>query len=159
MKLSQVERSVCIWGPLNEESLSRLKQLSWLVVVPENRPRLLGLRHNALKLKKAGINFVYCNDNALGLLFAKKKIVKTVIFYKSRDGKGVTGFSGTLYVFLLSRLHGVSVEFLPAAVLADDPAASTAMLGGRKFILENNPADFIMEGDTEVIDEELLAEK
>jgi len=80
VKLNALKNLILIWGPLSEEAAQELKKEGSLVLVAENRPSLLGLKHNIPILKKEQVDFVYCTDNALGFLFYKQKIKKTLIF-------------------------------------------------------------------------------
>jgi methylthioribose-1-phosphate isomerase len=105
MKLDALKQAVLVWGPLSEEAVKRLKTQGSPILVAECRPSLLGLKHNLPLLKKAAVDFVYCTDNSLGLLFYKKKINKTLIF----GGKGV---SGSLYAALLSKIHNIPLEII-----------------------------------------------
>ena len=110
---------------------------------------MTGLRHNIQKLKKAGIKFVYVNDNALGSLFSKSKISRTIIFYKEKNDREVRGFCGTMYVAILSRLHNVKIELIPAKDLLSEGSAE--MLGGKKYILKDNVREFIVPAEDEAI--------
>lgn len=154
MKLDKIEKAVLVWGPVSSQGLARIRQTGWLVIVAENRPGMIGLRHNLNQLKEAGINCVYCNDNALGLLFAQGKIFKTAVFYKAKNEKGIQGFCGTLYAVLLSRLHNVGVEFFPAPEGFIDPGGNASNLSGRKLIIENKTDEFVVETQDELIAEE-----
>ena len=69
--------------------MQQLRQSANLVIVPENRPFMLGLKRNCPALKRDNIRFVYCNDNALSLLFYKGKIIKTMIFYKEKKDQAL----------------------------------------------------------------------
>jgi len=44
--MSKVENAVLIWGPVSSEGINYLRFQGKEVVVCENRPYLLGLRHN-----------------------------------------------------------------------------------------------------------------
>jgi hypothetical protein len=145
-----------VWGPASPEGIEHIRQLGWLAVLPECRPGMIGLRHNVVRFKKAGMNYVYCNDNALGLLFARSAIFKTIIFYKSKDDKGVAGYCGTTYVQLLSYLHKIGVEYMPSPQVLPDLSGSVDILGGKKFVVANNPGELIIGAEDELIEMELL---
>ena len=145
MKLDALKDAVLVWGPLSEEAVKRLKAEAGPILVAECRPSLLGLKHNLPLLKKAGIDFVYCPDNGLGLLFYKKKINKTLI-------SGDKGISGSLYAALLSKIHNVPLEIIaqgPAGLKDLDRDAST--LEGKDFILEVDKEEYIIEPGQEII--------
>jgi len=150
MNLKAIDNALLVWGPVPDEALAHIHTTGWLVIVPEGRPFMTGLRHNAQKLKKAGIKFVYVNDNALGTLFDKGKISRTIIFYKEKNDKGIKGFCGTMYVAILSRLHGVAIELLPAKDFP--PEGSVETVGGKKYILKDNTQDSIVAAEDEIVD-------
>jgi methylthioribose-1-phosphate isomerase len=153
MKLNALKSLTLVWGPLSEEAATKLKSQDSLVLVAENRPSLLGLKHNIPILKKEQVDFIYCTDNALGLLFYKQKIKKTLIFSKDR----LKGVSGSLYAALLSKIHNVPVEIMEQGSIdlkALDRDAST--LGGKDFILEDNKEEYIIRQDLECIDKGVL---
>jgi len=157
MKLADINNAVLVWGPVSEQGLSCLKEKAKLVIVAENRPYLTGLLHNAPLLKKKGIDFVYCNDSALGLLFYKKKISEVVIFYKEEKDSGFLTYSGSLYAALLAKLHGVSVRLFPAEKLNTEVLDKDASaLEGKTFILEENGSNYIIEAEEEFIGQEVL---
>lgn len=109
MTLESINNATLVWGVPNKDALDTIKEKNYLVVVPEQRPTLLGLRIVEL-FKEQGVKTVYCTDNTLGLLFYKKKIAKTFIFSLGCSDNGVIAQSGGLYVSLLSKLHGVPIE-------------------------------------------------
>jgi len=149
MTLDGIDKALLIWGPMPDEALSYIRSVGWLVIVPEGRPFMTGLKQNAQKLKKAGIKFVYVNDNTLGILFNKGKIFRTIIFYKEKNDTGIIGFCGTMYVTILSRLHNVKIELFAAQAL--QLAGSVDLLGGKKYILKDNVRDFIVEASDEAV--------
>lgn len=110
MDIKHIENAILIWGPLNESAIAYLKEQRRKVIVPEMRPSCMGLSRVLPVLKKEKIPAIYCTDNMLGLLFMKKKIGETIISYRKEDKKGITGISGSRYVVLLSRLHGVKIK-------------------------------------------------
>jgi len=157
MKLADIKNAVLVWGPVSEQGLSYLKKQSKLVIAAENRPYLTGLLYNAPLLKKQGIDFVYCNDSALGLLFYKKKISEVIIFYKEEKNNGFLAYSGSLYAGLLAKLHGVSVKLFPAEKLNVEVLDKDAsVLEGKTFILEEGKSNYIIEAKDEFITQEVL---
>ena len=133
MKIKELNNLILIWGVLSKENLKFLK--GERVLVPENRPFLYGLKHNIPILKENNISFVYCTDNMLGHLLYKNKIKKTFIFYKENIKDKVIGPCGSLYVSLLSKLHGVAVEFfLGAKVNFNNIDLDASTLGGKEII-------------------------
>lgn len=152
MKLEDIKTAVVVWGAVSGQGITYLKERGNLVVVPEVRPSLLGLYHNARVLAKEGIRFVCCCDNVLGLLFFKGKIDKTLLFCRKADRVAAVARAGSLYVVLLSRIHGVSVETMiePEIKFTSQDIDATS-LGGRKMVLESG--DGIYADDEEVINE------
>jgi hypothetical protein len=128
-----------------------------LVILPENRPFMLGLKYNMSILKRAELSFVYCTDNTLGMLFYKNKIAKTMIFYKTKTDQGITAIAGSLYAAMLSKLHNVPISIFlqgnaPAGLFKDD----VSVLGGKAFIAAPNKADSIIPADDEFIEIPML---
>lgn len=156
MRLEDINNTLLIWGPLSEQGIGKLKEEKSLVVVPENRPYLIGIKHNTFLLKQNNVPFVYCTDNMLGFLFYKKKIRKTLLFYKESKKEGVICVCGSLYVALLSRLHGVPIELFPQGSTSSnylDEDAST--LAGKKVILDGKE-NFVEKPTDELISWEIL---
>ena len=154
MTLKEIDKALLLWGPIPDEAVSHIRSTGWLVVVPEGRPYMIGLKHNMPKLKKAGIKFVYVNDNALGILFNQGKISRTIIFYKEKNDKMIKGFCGTMYTAILSRLHNVKIELIPAKDLLWEGSAE--MLGGKKYIVKDNAKDFVVAPCDEVVELKVL---
>ena len=157
MKLSDINDAVLIWGAVTTEQVNLLKQEGKLVVVPEHRPFMLGLKYNCPRLRRAEVNFVYCTDNSLGILFYKEKIKKTKLFYKEKKEEGIVAASGSLYVALLSKLHNVPVEPVPAPGNLDslyEGDAST--LGGKDFILVKDKQEYLVMPEDDLIEPEVL---
>lgn len=159
MKLTDINNAILVWGLLSEEGVESLKKENKPVIIAEGRPYLTGINHNAPLLKKEKVNFIYCTDNTLGLLFYKGKIAKTFLFYKEEKENGLTGPCGSLYAALLSKLHKVGIKaFLQGAAgfraLDKNPAA----LGGKPFILEENENSYIIDASDEFIPREVLDE-
>jgi len=156
MKLDSISKATLIWGMISQEGLVHLKEEKSLVIVPENRPYLIGLKHNAPLLKKENIDFVYCCDNVLGLLFYKGKIEKTLLFYKELNQNGVTGICGSLYAALLSKLHNIPIKIAPQRRCEIEFLdADASSLGGNLFLEDRQDNCIIRAGD-EVIETELL---
>ena len=155
MNLNDVKNSLLIWGPISTKGLSQIKEEGCLVVVPENRPWMIGLRHNVPLLKKEDIPSVYCTDNMLGLLFYREKVKKTLLFYKKQKKEGIIGISGSLYVALLSRLHQIPIVIVDQGELdLDSSDKDAASLGGEKYILGQD--DSVIAADDELVEWGLL---
>ena len=157
MKLIDIKNAILIWGAMSKEALSQMKEEDLLVLVPENRPYLLGLKHNIPLLKENNINFVYCTDNMLGILFYQERIKKVLLFYKGlKDGRAV-GLCGSYYVALLGKLHNIPVE-VQRGVDFDSSSLDNdvSTLGGKGFILEENKQDYVLKAKDEGILEEVL---
>ena len=156
MKIEELKNSILIWGALSEGGLSYLKDRTrdndLKVLVPENRPSMIGLKHNIPLLKKEGIPFIDCTDNMLGFLFYKKKIKETVLFGKKKEESHILAISGSLFAVYLTKLHGVPLKVLIQGKVSCnylDRDAST--LGGKKFILSKEKP-FVQEASDELID-------
>lgn len=104
-----IDEAVLIWGPVSKEGIDYLQFQRKQVVIPENRPYLLGLKYNKPLMEKAGLRFVYCTDNTIGHLLSKKEVREAVLFCKKEDGI-IKGLSGSLYVWLLAKLHNIPVK-------------------------------------------------
>ena len=112
--MSKVENAVLIWGPVSSEGINYLRFQGKEVVVCENRPYLLGLIHNKPLLEKEGFRIVYCPDNAIGHLFYKNAVREVVLFCRKEKGI-IKGISGSLYVWLLAKLHSLPVKIFQQA--------------------------------------------
>ncbi len=110
MNLENLNKSILVWGALSEEATAYLKSKQKSVIVSENRPFLIGIKHNKDKLIQAKIDFVYCTDNMLGFLFYKKRIEEVVLCYKKKDDMGIVAITGTLFAVTLARLHNIKVR-------------------------------------------------
>ena len=144
-------KGLLVWGAISEQGLEQIKEGQDLVIVPENRPALTGLMYNTPLLKKHDVPVIYCTDNMLGLLFFKKKVRKTLIFYKKLVTDGIVGVPGTLYAAMLSHLHGVPIKAMPQAEMTLDPADEDAsFFGGKKFVLEQYQRDVFRPEDEQV---------
>jgi methylthioribose-1-phosphate isomerase len=111
MKLNQIDKAILVWGPVSKEGLTYLKEQKELVVISENRPYMIGLRHNKPLLEREGIRFVYCTDNMLGILFYKKKVKEALLFYEKKEEGKILAICGSLYFYLLAKLHNVAIKF------------------------------------------------
>lgn len=157
MKLKDLNNAILIWGIVSAQGIEELKQQGALVVVPETRPYLIGLKYTCQLLKKDNIDFVYCNDNVLGFLFYKGKIKQTLLFYKELSQEGIVGPCGSLYVALLSKLHNIPIKIMPqgqCSVTFLDNDVST--LGGNLVVQEHNKDCIIRAGD-EIVETEVLS--
>jgi len=117
MNIEQVDNALLVWGPLDEKSAAYVQRQKRIIVVPEIRPFLIGMRYNLLLLKMRNPGTVYCTDNMLGLLFFKQAIAELLLVYTKEDSRGVTAISGSLYAATLARLHAVKISLHPGPVL------------------------------------------
>ena len=148
------KEGLLVWGAISGEGLEQIREGQDLVIVPENRPSMTGLKYNIPLLRRHGIRFVYCTDNMVGLLFHRKKIRKTVIFYKQAVENGIIGVPGTLYAATLSHLHGVPVNAVPQPEIPFDSADQDASsLGGKSFVAEKYQKEVILPADERVENE------
>lgn len=111
MRLEEINEAILIWGAISKEALSYLKKQKSLVVIAENRPYMIGLNYNCPLLEKEGIKFVYCTDNMLGILFYKKKVKEAILFYEKKERGRILAICGSLYFYLLAKLHNVKIKF------------------------------------------------
>ncbi|MDP8259495.1 MAG: hypothetical protein P9L96_00595 [Candidatus Gygaella obscura] len=158
MKIDNLKESILVWGTLSDEALMYLKQPqkdnALNVIVAENRPFLLGIKYNVLKLNKENIPFVYCTDNMLGFLFYRKKISQVVICYKKKEKKSLLADSGSLFAVLLAKLHNVKVRAFPQGNLDYSTLdKNSATLDGKAMLLDEDK-DFVQETKDELIKEE-----
>ncbi len=133
--MKKVSNAVLIWGPVSGEGVEYLKLQAKQVVICENRPYLLGLIHNKPLLEKQGIRVVYCTDNTIGHLFYQKAVREIVLFCRRENGI-IKGVSGSLYVWLLAKIHNLPIKIFREAEICwqeikDKDAGS---LGGRPVI-------------------------
>jgi hypothetical protein len=152
MKLNDIENAVLLWGCVGEEAFDEVIPPGALIVVPEQRHFLHGLKHTVPLVQKRGARFVYCPDPALGLLFFQGRIEKSVIAYRQKLKEGVRAWSGGLYVALLSRFHGRPVAFTASSQECGevcDKDAST--IEGENFVLAENIDCSIIEAQDEFI--------
>lgn len=157
MRLRDIENATLIWGVVSKEAIEKIKKSVPLVIIPEHRPFMTGLKYNCPRLRRENIAFVYCTDNALGLLFYKGAISNTMLFYKEKREEGVLGLSGSLYAALLSRLHNIPVEIMAQGNCSPDAFMDdVSVLGGKKFIFEENKSDCIVAPEDEFINWEHL---
>ncbi len=160
MKIKEVNRLTLIWGGLSGEGLSYLRNKAnknnFVVLVPENRPYLLGLNYNIPLLEKEKIALVYCTDNMLGFLFYKRKIEETILFCKEMAEREVLGICGSLYVALLSKLHDVPVKvFLQGTVDFSGKDKDASALQGKKMVLDED-SEWVEKGSDEMVSWEVL---
>lgn len=154
MRLASIKDAVLVWGMVNKDSLSFFRKEK-LIISSECRPYLYGLKHNVKIFKEEKIPCVYCTDNMLGHLFARGKIGHTVIFYKERVPEGFLCPAGSLYIFLLSKLHNTVVEFLKGDYNSAPVDKDAATIEGKRFIFEED-LSFVIPGQDEVIKEALV---
>lgn len=156
MKLENIKDAVLIWGAVSEQALYELKREK-VVLVSENRPYLIGLKYNIPLLRNENIGYLYCTDNVLGFLFYKSRIKKTFIFYKDKKEEGVVGICGSLYVYLLSKLHSVPVEALAQGEgVFSGVDRDAASLGGRDFIMQEDSSAYVVKACDEILPLEVL---
>ncbi|MDL1955830.1 MAG: hypothetical protein LWW95_02075 [Candidatus Desulfofervidus auxilii] len=111
MRLKEINFTLLIWGMPSKEGIEKIKKNNLLILVPEMRPYLLGLKVAEI-LKEEGIESIYATDNMLGLLFYKNKIKEVLFFYKDKNNNHFLGICGSLYVCLLAKLHQVPIKAL-----------------------------------------------
>ena len=154
MKTAELNDAVLLWGCASENEVSDL--LDSMLLVPENRPFMYGLRNNLPMLKQFDAKHVYCTDNMIGALYAKGKIRDTIVFYRQRISPGVFLCpTGSLYVCLLSKLHDVDVLFRPQGNPRAPTDRDASTLEGRTFILEKDRA-FVIKPEDEIVEEALI---
>lgn len=157
MKLSEIKNAVILWGIPSKEIIEELKDRGCLVVVPEQRPSLLGLKQVMPILAKEGISHLYCTDNVLGFLFYKKRLKKTYLGFNEERGSDISASSGSLYISLLSKIHNIEIKIFPSvkgSLQKSDEDAST--LDKKDFILTDNKEDSIVRPRPEIIPQEVL---
>ncbi len=156
MKVEKIDKAILIWGPISEEALESIRKNKTVVVVPENRPYLIGINYNVPLLKKEKIKFVYCTDNMLGWLFYKNKVRKTYLFYKKKEERGIIGWCGSLYVILLNSIHNIPVEiFAENKVKYDFVDKDASTINGKSFILKEDNK-FVEEPSDEFVEWSIL---
>lgn len=134
MRVRDINRLLLIWGVPSEQGIEEIKKAGLIVLVPEMRPWLFGLKVSDL-LKKHKIKHIYVTDNMLGLFFYKKKIDSALFFYKNKNNNRLSGICGSLYFYLLSKLHNVPVKTIKGEEIPPeffDKNAST--IDGRQFV-------------------------
>ena len=157
MRVADIRSAILFWGILSEEAVIYLKekaQEGFVLINPELRPYLLGLRWNRDVLQAAGLRFLYCTDNMLGHLFYRRKVKEVLILYQEKAERGYVCLSGSLYVYELAKYHKVKIKFISGTELNldkfSDRDAST--LGGRLLYGENSRKIEVPQG--EIIREE-----
>ncbi len=133
MKIEEIKEAVLIWGILSKKGVDALKKEE-LGVVAECRPYLYGLKHNSVLLNEERISYFYCTDNMLGYLFREGKIKRTFIFYRRKKEDGFISPAGSLYVFLLSKLHNVELKFFEEGRFLGGVDKDASTFGGRVFV-------------------------
>lgn len=156
MKLKDINNATLIWGIASAQGLRDIKENISTLVVAEGRPYMFGLKHNVPLLKEEGIDFIYCNDTSLGLLFYKEKIKETVIFYSQVVDSGIEAISGSLYVAMLSKLHKVPIRIMPQGISDTAFLDSDALTLEGNLIVPKSDKECIIKADNEIIDEEVL---
>lgn len=157
MRLENIEQGIVIWGKASLQGIDQLKAKAAIIIVPEQRPSFTGLNQVIPRLNQVNIPYVYCNDNMLGLLFYKRKIKLSALFYKSCNDQGLVADSGSLYLVLLSYLHKVPITSLPedeVNLSSLDYDATT--IEGKELILANKFKDFTIPPKEELISWQLL---
>lgn len=158
MRLKEINQVILVWGAISSLGIDELRDKGSPVVVPENRPYLLGLRHNIPFLRREGIEGIYCPDSALGVLLYRGKVKKAVLFHKGARKEGVIGVCGSLYFALLSKTHNIPIKAVPGEKVDYcpwDKDAST--LNNQTFIEERESGDLVVTAQDELIDWEMLS--
>jgi hypothetical protein len=140
MKIRELNDVIVIWGVVSSAGISYLKEqtrnTATIVVVPENRPFLIGVHHTIPLLKQEKIPFTYCTDNMVGFLFSQGKTREVLLFCQDMDEQTARGPCGSVFVTYLARLHQVPVKLLREGESTAhflDRDAST--LAGKKVVL------------------------
>jgi hypothetical protein len=156
VKLQNISDTILVWGAVSLEGIRRLKEEKSLVIVPEHRPFMLGLKYNYPRLCREGLRFLYCTDNTLGTFFYKNAINRTMVFYKEKKDKGLILAPGSLYAIMLSKLHNVSLEYLVQDNL--NPGiyqGDVCILGEKNFVLKENSKEYVIPSEDEFLPEEI----
>lgn len=161
MKIEELKDLILIWGPLSRQGLCYLQEeelgRDFRVLVPENRPFMIGLLHNIPLLKKNGIRSVYCTDNMLGFLFYKRKISELLLFCKDVREKEMTGYCGSLFAVFLAKLHGAGIRiFHQGELTANFTDTDASTLSGKKFISPGQE-HLVCRPEDERIEKDLVA--
>jgi hypothetical protein len=161
LKIRELDDLILIWGPLSKQGLFYLQEeelrRDLRVLVPENRPFMIGLMHNIPLLKKNGIRSVYCTDNMVGFLFYKRKISELLLFCKDVREKEMTGYCGSLFALLQAKLHGVGIRvFHQDEFLIEFADTDASTLSGKKFIAPGQD-HLVCRPEDERIEKDLVA--
>ncbi len=158
MKLVDVNNAVLVWGPVSTQGLAALRREDALVVVPEQRPYLIGLVQTIPLLDKEGIKFFYCSDTVVGFLCSKKKIRKAYFFYQDKTAEGALwAISGSLYFSLLCKLHAIPLELLrQGEFISKTLDQNAATLAKRGFLVTGDKNECIIEPALELVTGEIL---
>ena len=122
------------------------------VLVPENRPYMVGLKYNIPLLRRENVPLVYCTDNMLGALFYRGKIKELLLSYKEIRAEGIISGCGSLFAVVLAHLHQVQIKgFVQGAFPLKGVDKDASSLGGKKFVLPGEEP-FIQEAGDEIIE-------
>jgi len=104
---------IAVWGPLSKEAATYLIEQTGhnTILLLESRPFMFGF-YNASILKRENFPFTYCTDNAFGFLAQQAKIKELIFMYKEKEGESYKAYSGSGYVTLLAKLHGIPIRAL-----------------------------------------------
>lgn len=155
MNIERLKGSILAWGVLDTAAAQYVQGLKKTVIVPEMRPSCAGMFRNIPLLTRQKVACAYCTDNMLGILFYQGRIEETLLVYSREDARGITAPSGSSYVSVLSRAHGVKIRLHKGDVLDynavfKDRDART--LCGRTFYAD---ADAVTARDEEIRWDEL----
>ena len=154
MKTSDLNGAVLIWGCASPAFAGSARGCR--IIVPENRPFLYGLLHNLPLLEESGSDLLYCTDNMIGSLLFRGKIDRTVVFHRKEVEPGrFLCPPGSSYAYLLSRLHGVDVVFMPQGDCRPGPDAGAGTLAGKPFVPDAD-ACFVLDPEDELIGADLF---
>ena len=158
MDIDRAKKLIVVWGKVSEEGALWIAEQNQRVLVPEQRPYLLGLKYNAGVLESENIDWVYCTDNVLGLMFYEKRIDKVCLFCESIGGDKVEILSGGLYIALLAKIHNIPRHiFLQASFDLSSYDRDASTIERKDFILDDSLNKYIIEPETETIHEEVLS--
>ncbi len=110
MNLSDINDAFLICGILTDEAINYLKLKNNVVILPEHRPFSFSLNHNRNLLEANKIEYVFCTDNMIGLLFYQQKIKEIIFMYNNRSEKHYKAISGSFYFLVLGFLHKCEVK-------------------------------------------------
>jgi len=163
MKIDEVDELFLLVGVAEKASLKEEfkflpKNKNSMILVPELRPYLIGLNYHVPILKKIDLPFIYITDNMVGYLFFKKKIKKTVLFYETKEERGLWSITGSLYFCLLSWIHKVPIKISSGKVIKSETFLDkdAKSIDGTPLIMNKNSENYIIPPQRELVRWEIL---